>query len=343
MTVRHEIRTLALIAAAVVVMWALYLARDAVLLIYISGLLAAGFGPLVRAIEHQTLVPIGTSRMPRWVAILIIYLAIVGVIVTIGLLVVPPLVDQAQQLWNNLPSFIDRGETFLIEHGLLTQRITLMEAVKRAPGSGAGAVGTVATAVTVAVTAVLASITVLILTFYVLVETDTLFSAFIRLFPREQRRRVREASWKITEKVSAWLSGQLILSAAIGGSSAVALYLFGLPYFYVLALISAVGEMIPVLGPVLAAIPAVLVALTVSTKTAVFVAIFFVAQQQTENHLLVPKIMEKQVGVSAVTVIAALLIGASLHGIVGAILAVPTAAVLQVVAQELLEGAEDQA
>ena len=95
MTVRHEIRTLALIAAAVVVMWALYLARDAVLLIYISGLLAAGFGPLVRAIEHQTLVPIGTSRMPRWVAILIIYLAIVGVIVTIGLLVVPPLVDQA--------------------------------------------------------------------------------------------------------------------------------------------------------------------------------------------------------------------------------------------------------
>ena len=72
-------------------------------------------------------------------------------------------------------------------------------------------------------TAVLASITVLILTFYVLVETSTLFSAFIRLFPREQRRRVREASWKITEKVSAWLSGQLILSAAIGGSSAVAL------------------------------------------------------------------------------------------------------------------------
>ncbi len=341
MSVRRELRVLALAAGAVALMWALYLARDAVLLIYISVLLAAGFGPLVRAIEHQRLIPVGTPRLPRWLAILIVYIVLVGVIVVIALLVVPPLVDQMQQLWNNLPSQIDRAESFLIEHGVMTQRITLEEAVKRAPGSGANAVGTVATAVTGVVGALLALITVLILTFYLLVETDTLFSAFIRLFPREQRRRVSQTSRKISQKVSAWLSGQLMLSAVIGTSSAVALYLFGLPYFYVLALISAIGEMIPVLGPILAAVPAVAVALTASPKTAVFVVIFFVAQQQAENHLLVPKIMERQVGVSAVTVIAALLIGAALHGILGAILAVPTAAIIQVVAQELLDA--DQA
>lgn len=95
--------------------------------------------------------------------------------------------------------------------------------------------------------------------------------------------------------------------------------------------------MIPVVGPVLAAVPAVLVALTVSPKTGLFVMIFFIVQQQVENHLLVPKVMERQVGVTAVTVIVALLIGGALLGITGAILAVPSAAILQVLAQELLD------
>jgi predicted PurR-regulated permease PerM len=93
--------------------------------------------------------------------------------------------------------------------------------------------------------------------------------------------------------------------------------------------------MIPVVGPILSAIPAIGVALTVSPATALFVGIFFLVQQQVENHLLVPKIMARQVGVSAGFVIIALLIGGSLLGIVGAILAVPTAAILQVVFQEI--------
>src|SRR4029453_4767983 len=102
----------------------------------------------------------------------------------------------------------------------------------------------------------------------------------------------------------------------------------GIPFFYVLALISAIGEMIPVIGPILSAIPALVVALTVSPQKALLVLMFFFLQQQRENHILVPKIMSRQVGVSAVTVIIALLIGGSLAGIVGAILAVPTAAIL---------------
>jgi predicted PurR-regulated permease PerM len=186
-------------------------------------------------------------------------------------------------------------------------------------------------------TGVLAVLTVLILTFYLLVESDTLFRAFARLFPRVERPRVEEASAEISTKISAWLSGQLILAGTIGGSSAIGLYLLGVPYFYVLALVSAVGEMIPVVGPIFAAVPAILVALTVSPKTALFVIVFFIAQQQVENHLLVPKVMERQVGVSAVTVIVALLIGGALLGIFGALLAVPTAAILQVILSEILD------
>jgi predicted PurR-regulated permease PerM len=110
----------------------------------------------------------------------------------------------------------------------------------------------------------------------------------------------------------------------------------------VLALIAGVGEMIPIVGPILSAVPAVAVALSVSPTLALGVIVFFFAQQQLENHILVPKIMQRQVGISAVTVIIALLIGGSLLGIVGAILAVPTAAILQVLFQEVvLEGTAD--
>ena len=107
-----------------------------------------------------------------------------------------------------------------------------------------------------------------------------------------------------------------------------------------LALLSGVGELIPVIGPILAAVPAIAVAATVSLNKVLLVIVFFVVQQQFENHVLVPKIMARQVGVSAVTVIVALLIGARLLGIVGAILAVPTAAIMQVLLLELT-GADD--
>jgi predicted PurR-regulated permease PerM len=158
----------------------------------------------------------------------------------------------------------------------------------------------------------------------------------LQLFPASERARVDAVSRDITLKVSAWLGGQLLLGAIIGGTSAVGLWLLGIPFFYVLAVISGVGELIPVVGPILSSIPAIAIAATVSLQKVLLVIVFFVLQQQVENHLLVPKIMSRQVGVSAVTVIVALLIGGKLLGIVGAILAVPTAAILQVVLTEVV-------
>ena len=105
----------------------------------------------------------------------------------------------------------------------------------------------------------------------------------------------------------------------------------------VLGLLTAFGELIPVVGPLLSAVPAILVALTVSNQAAVFTAVFFFLQQQVESHVLVPKVMGRQVGVSAVGVLVALLIGGSLLGVVGAILSIPTAAIIQVVVDELLD------
>ena len=185
-------------------------------------------------------------------------------------------------------------------------------------------------------------LTILILTFYILVEADSLQRTMLQLFPARDRARVAAVSRDITLKVSAWLGGQLLLGAMIGISSAIGLGLLGIPFFYVLALISGVGELIPVVGPFLSAIPAIAVAATVSINKVVLVIIFFVLQQQLENHILVPKVMQRQVGVSPVTVIVALLIGGKLLGIVGAILAVPTAAILQVVFWEVVAARDKQ-
>src|SRR5690348_8697668 len=109
---------------AVVVFWCAYLVRGVLLLIYCSMLLAIGFSPIVRLIERQTLLPIGSARFPRWLAILVLYLAILGVLTLIGFLVIPPLVHQAQSLWVALPGMFEHAQEFLIAKGLLKEHLT---------------------------------------------------------------------------------------------------------------------------------------------------------------------------------------------------------------------------
>jgi predicted PurR-regulated permease PerM len=242
-------------------------------------------------------------------------------------------------LWRRLPDLFARGQQFLIDRGLLDHEFTMSEALQKAPtgmlGAGGDAVSTVLGAVINVAGGVFGVVTILILTFYMLVESDTIFRRFVRLFPMDQRLRIATVSSDITVKVSAWLGGQLLLGAIIGTTATLGMWLLGMPYFFVLGFIAGIGELIPMVGPILSAIPALMVALTVSPSMALGVGVFFLIQQQFENHLLVPKLMERQVGVSAVTVVIALLIGGSLLGIVGALLAVPTAAVLQVILDEL--------
>jgi predicted PurR-regulated permease PerM len=332
--------TTAMVALAVIALWAAFQARHVLLLIYISSLFAIGFHPIVRILERQRLLK-ERGRVPRWLAILLLYVAIIGTLTGIGMLIVPALVEQARALWQAAPSMFEAAQTYLIQIGVLDERVTLREAVERAEGAATGdAVGTVMTAVVGVFGGIFGIVTVLILTFYFLLEAESLRNLFLHLFPRVRRRQIAAASGEATAKISAWLNGQLLLAATIGTTAALGLWLLGVPYFYVLALIAGIGEMIPIVGPLLAAIPGIAVALSISPQKALLVAAFYLLQQQFENHVLVPKIMARQVGVSAVTVIVALLIGGELLGIVGAILAVPTAAILQVIYQETI-GRED--
>jgi predicted PurR-regulated permease PerM len=312
--------------------WAVYLVRDALLLIYISALVAIGLSPFAEAAQTRTAG--WRFPLPRAGAVLVVYLAIVAILVGVGLLVINPLVEQARALWQAGPGLIESALGKLKELGLLSPETSIGDAIRSAPSPGSDAVGTVLGALWGFIGGIFGAVTILILSFYMLVDGQGIVRAFVRAFPRSDRPRIEDACLRVTHKVSAWLNGQLLLAGIIGTTAAIGLWLLGVQYFYVLALIAAIGEMIPVVGPLLAAIPAVGVALAASPALAVAVAIFFFLQQQLENHVLVPKVMSRQVGVSPVVVIMSLLIGGSLLGVVGAILAVPSAAILQVVVEE---------
>src|SRR5688500_7517004 len=190
-------------ALTVMVLWAAYLVRGVLLLLYISGPLAIGFSPIVRIIERQKLLPIGTRRFPRWLAILILYLAILGTLTAVGALVFPPLFHQAEQLWTQLPDMFNRAQDFLISQCILRERLTWQQAVERAPGAGGSqAIGrTVLSAVAGIAGGLAGLLTILIITFYFLVESNGLRTTLLQLFPKRDRRRVDAVARAITTKV----------------------------------------------------------------------------------------------------------------------------------------------
>lgn len=330
-------------AVTVVLLWALYLVRAPLLLIYVSALFATGLAPLVRIIERQRVLPIGKRRLPRTAAILVIYATVLGSLAGIGAAVIPPMVRQSREFWKQLPQYVDQFQQRLASWGLIAPASSYKDLLQQAPAGSGDAVTMVLATVWGFVGGIFGVVTILLLTFYLLVDSQRIFSVFVRLFPRRRRPQVSELSALVTAKVSAWLGGQMLLGFIIGVTTAIGLAMMGVPYFFVLAVIAGIGEMIPMVGPLLAAIPAVLVALTVSPALAFAVAVFFIVQQALENNVLVPKVMGQQVGLSAVTVIASLAIGTELLGFVGALLAVPTAAIVQVLFEELYLAEKDPA
>jgi predicted PurR-regulated permease PerM len=331
---RRMFETVLTVAGVVVLLAAIWAAREALMLVYVSALIAMGFAPLVQVIEQAR--PNERRRVPRWLAILVIYLAIVGLLALLGLMVIPPLVAQAESLWTKLPEYFNKLQTFLIRYKLMMHRVTLEEAVQNAPpGASGNAVGTVLVAISSLIGGVFGLITILILSFYLLIEAQAMFDYFVRFIPPTRRADVATAAREAVSKVSAWLRAQFVLAGVMGTFATIGLWMLDVPYFYVIALIAAIGETIPIVGPVIGGLTAVTVAVTVSPKLALMVGAYFLVLHQLEANILVPKIMERRVGVSPVAVMVALLVGGALWGLVGAILAIPTAAILSVVVEEL--------
>jgi predicted PurR-regulated permease PerM len=171
-----------------------------------------------------------------------------------------------------------------------------------------------------------------------LVYSESIFDGFAKFFAARHQRDVARVSLEITERVSAWLIGQATVAAIVGSITALGLWLLGVPYFFVLGLLAAFGEIIPIIGPLLAAIPAILIAWTESLQKALAVTAFYIVLQQVESQFLLPRIMGARVHVSPVTVLIALLIGHSLFGLAGAILAIPSAAIVMIGVNRVRDG-----
>lgn len=323
------------LAITLVLLWTLYLIRGPLLVIYVSGLFATGMAPLVEWIERRRVRAISMRRVPRAVAILVIYATVIGLIVSIGAAVLPPMVAQVEEFWKNFPTYLEQAQARLVSWGLISPDASYKEILKQAPVNGGNVAGVIISTMGGVLGGIFGFVSMLLLTFYFLVESRSIFSFSVRLFPRRHHHQVSEVVARGAEKVSAWLGGQLLLGLIIGTITAIGYAFMGVPYFFVLAVIAGIGEMIPMVGPLLSAIPAIGVALTVSPALALGVAVFCLALQMIENNVLVPKVMGETVGLNAVTVIISLAIGSELLGFVGALLAVPTAAIVQVLVEEL--------
>ncbi len=325
---------LAMTALAVLLGWVLYLARRALLLVYLSALIAVALSPLVRWIERYALRPIGRIRVPRPVAILVIYLAVLGTLTGVGFLVVPAIVTQARDFVAALPQLLARLQTLPLVNRILGAHVDWQAVVQRA--GGVDALANVTGTFFSILGGLLGVLVCLFLTFYFLVEGDALVASVLRFLRPDPRQVAERSTREIGGKVSAWLVGHVILGVTVGGTVGIVLGLLGVPFFYVLALVGFLGEFVPYLGPIVSAVIATAVAATVSGRLALEVVVFYVILGQIEGNVLAPKIFERQVGLSAATIIVAMLVGGELAGLLGVVLAIPTTAILYVVLEEAL-------
>jgi predicted PurR-regulated permease PerM len=179
-------------------------------------------------------------------------------------------------------------------------------------------------------------VTVIFLAFYMLVEGPRVKAGFLGLFPRAQRESIADVLEQIGAKFGGWIRGQLLLGIIIGAAAGLGMAAIGMPFVLLLAIIAGFTELIPMVGPILGAIPAVFLALFQPTWKLLVVIGWYAFIQQAESNFVVPRVMRASVGLSPLLTIIALVVGARLLGAAGALLAVPVAAALQVVVGELV-------
>lgn len=313
------------VAAGCAVIW---FARDVLVLIFIAGVISAGIAPAVRRVRILWRYQF-RRKLSRGTAVMIVYLPFVVAVLTVGVLVVPRFIHDTRELGERLPALLDSNvlrplEAYGVPVNVIRDELRHVEL----PRSRVFAYMRNAAAAIASVFAVLFMVA------YMLIDAARLQNLFLLVYPPEERGRRRRTLMRVAKRMSGWLSAQLLLSAIIGVATFVGLVLLRIPYALPLALIAAIGELIPVIGPTVGAIPALIIALLSSRWQFWSVLAFAFLLQKVENYLIVPRVMARKVLISPLAVFIAFLIGASLLGLMGAIMAIPIAAIVQVAFDE---------
>lgn len=318
--VKLEISTLTILKVFLVMgaIYFLYMIKDIITLLFIVLILTASFRPVISSWEKKI------KRLPAVILLLLIAIAIISIVIY---LIIPPVVSQIKQLVADFPDYVSRYD-FLKSYSSSVKESarSVLNNMGNLTGSALSIAGSV-------FGGFVSFVSGTIMIVYLLLD-DKSGHFLLNLVPANQHERVQILARKISGKVGDWFRGQLILCAIIGVMVWIGLMILGVPYALTLAVIAGILELIPTIGPIISGAIAALIALQVSPVVALLVVILFVFLHQLENSILVPKIMQKAVGLSPVVVILAVLIGAQILGITGAILAVPVAASIWVIIQE---------
>lgn len=306
-------------------LWLLYLIRDVLIILLVVSVISIALEPFVVKLEKD--------KIPRSISVIVIYLALLAVIGLAIYFIIPPVANQIKDLALNLPYYSSRASDLNL--GNVGPISSILDSISQGLSGFAG--GVVSTVVSV-FGGIVYAITIFALTFYALVDSEGIRRWLASLIPYGQKDRVQQTMAKISNKLGDWLRGQLVLMLIIGVVNGSILAILGIPYALTLGLLAGLLEIIPVIGPIISAVTAVLIAFIsgVALWKIVVMVIAFIVVQQLENNILVPKIMQKAIGLSPIFIIIAILIGNRLLGIGGAMLAVPVAAGIQVLIEEYL-------
>ena len=301
-------------------------AGNVLLLLFLSILLASALEPMVGSIRSRV-------GLGRGMTILLVYASFFVVVLAFALIVVPGSISQAERIAASLPPVLAEARTWAadLRPGALGTSLTaLIDAASGilAPAPPPNPDVVVKAGLTVAEVAVSIA-TVLAIVYFWLVEHARLQRYLLAFVPLERRAGSRDAWNEIETRLGLWVRGQLILMGTMGAATGIAYTILGVPSALLLALIAALTEAIPIVGPLLGAIPAVLVAATVSPQLALVVAGVYVVLQVIEGNVLVPMVMRNSVGISPLLVLLSLLVGAAVGGFIGAFLAVPVVASIE--------------
>ncbi|HXA60942.1 MAG TPA: AI-2E family transporter [Streptosporangiaceae bacterium] len=292
--------------------------------------LAIGLDPAVSWLTRH--------RVPRWAAVTLIALAALGLVGGFLALAIPPLAQQGTQLVDHLPGYLSSLQNHNSLVGKLNDQFHLQQRINHlSSGSGLGfsMLGGVLGAGQVVLNAVSSTLIVLVLTIYFLHEMPRIKSTFYRCIPQSRRERVILIGDDVLSKVGAFVMGNLLTSLIAGLGTLIWLEVVGVPYAVLLGLFAAIMDLIPIIGSTVGGVIVSLIALTVSLPIAIATAVFYIVYRVAEDYFLVPRIMGKAVEVPGVVTVLAVLVGGTLLGMIGALVAIPIAAALRLVLREV--------
>jgi len=313
--------------------WFVYVTRTLIGVLLVSVLLAAVLDPIVDWFEKK--------HIPRSVTVALLYVVIFVILAVLLLAIIPPMIVEVRGvaenfggLWKRVVSSFDALHTISARYGLEASFQSSIDALNDAVS---GSFASLFSTVTGALSGIVSFFIMLVISFFLVVEKDSIRDIVNSILPKRHHEYVGSMLIKMQHKVGQWLIGQLVLMLFIGVLSYIGLLVFGVKYALLLAVLAGIFEIVPYLGPVAAAVPAVFFAAVDSPTKGILILAFYLVIQRVEHMVLVPKIMQKTTGLNPIMVILALSVGFTVGGIAGGLLSIPVAAALNALLSDYLE------